>query len=690
MYSRYHHYLDTLSEDYISSFDDPFPQEPKQVTEFKLTPLDSQLPPLDSDATSSHSPNSPKDSPIWSDSDTISSPSTPNTELQVDEVLHKEVDLPAAAVNFDHGQEKRRAPLVRTSEAGEALRRILGDDESSAQLIQKFFCSGGCCLSQALTQALLQHKATSPDHVPVVLPDNIAFKSLKLKLAPLSLDTELNGISELPDVTVSLGPVPPSEPKHITKVHVHAPEFLQPHPPFQVYSAPLHHARELTRPGAEKRTFHFDIDVTDYPDEGGVDFKVGGAIGICPPNDPVVVDEIFTLLGIPSFIRDKPILLRTTGGRWPTIWGEDKPREVVTTRRELLIWCADVQSQPPTKPLLRLLAEYASSPNEKKILLYLVSSEGQGSFCDLRTGPHITLTQLLHAFPSSRPPLPALFSVLKQLMPRFYSLSNDPIISSSRNGVSGRKLIEMAVTVHQTRDWSTGTRTGIGSGFMERTAQKVIDAEAEGLSRLNLRIPLFRGLMANPLSREFVSDGPMVLIGAGVGMAPFRGFILNRLKNANCANKVWLIQGVRDSSVDELYSGELGSHERDIKKVVQSRKAKVNQGEAKYVQDEVRRQADVVWDVINAVDGRVFVCGSSAGMGEGVREALIEVVIKKGKLNREQAEQFWDKKREGGQFIEVSILSARARALALTVTDIFVGNLVMHSIILNCSLSDGA
>jgi redox-sensitive bicupin YhaK (pirin superfamily) len=49
---------------------------------------------------------------------------------------------------------------------------------------------------------------------------------------------------------------------------------VQPHPPYDVYSAPICHARELTKPGAEKRTFHFDLDVTDYPDEGGVDFKL--------------------------------------------------------------------------------------------------------------------------------------------------------------------------------------------------------------------------------------------------------------------------------------------------------------------------------------------------------------------------------------------------------------------------------
>jgi sulfite reductase alpha subunit-like flavoprotein len=213
-------------------------------------------------------------------------------------------------------------------------------------------------------------------------------------------------------------------------------------------------------------------------------------------------------------------------------------------------------------------------------------------------------------------------------------------------------LIEMAVSVHELENWKDGTRTGVGSGYLERVAKAFIKAKAEHPDATpNFHIPMFRGLMANPLSREFVSDGPMMLIGAGVGMAPFRGFILNRLKNANCANKIWLLQGVRDSSLDELYRGELGSEESQIKRVVQSRKANRHVGEAKYVQEEVLHQADIVWFVVNAVDGRVFVCGSSKGMGEGVHEALVSVAMEKGHLDKEQAEAFWASKKEGGQYI---------------------------------------
>lgn len=563
-------------------------------------------------------------------------------------------------------------------------------EESGKQLIRKYCCGGGCCLLTAPPPAL-----TTADSKPLELPENDAFRSLKLKLGTLTQDTELTGVTDLPRRTISFSSTSPEQSHHST-VYRHPPSFVKPHPPHDVFSAPLYSARELTNKGAEKRTFHFDIDVTDYPDEGGdIDWKVGGAVGICPPNDPSEVDEIFDVLRVPRSIRDKPAILHTTNGRWPTVWGDEKPRSLPTTRRELLTWCSDIQSYPPTKQLLRVLAEYATDSNEKKLLLYLCSAQGQHSFCDLRTGPHISLTQLLHAFPSSIPSLPHLLSVLHQLMPRFYSLSNDPHVSSTREGLANRRLIEIAVTVHESPNWRGGPRTGVGSGYLERIANTYIRHTDPGalLQKLDLRIPLFRGLMSNPLSRSFTaSEGPMLLIGAGVGMAPFRGFIHNRLRNASCAQKIWLIQGVRDASIDELYSGELGAYERDIKRVVQSRRGRASHKssesdlgaalkragagaqeadrtrstssghfrehdgdgtpESRYVQDEVKQQADVVWDVIRSVDGRVFVCGSSKGMGEGVESALRWVALRKNVgWNEEAAGTFWEEMKRAGKFV---------------------------------------
>lgn len=622
---------------------DPVPEEPKDFPSVHLCPIKTNQS-AQSSATSLH----------FTDTSSPDSPSTPATDPQVDDALERPKDEQVAVVEPSTPRRQRRASTKLISQSPEDVKRILvGKAGANTELVEKFCCGGGCCFLESLNE----DPKTSAG-LPVVVPDNDAFRSLGLKLGPLSLESELTKLAELPTENVSF--LRHSEPifAEASSVKDHPPKFVTPHPPYEVFSAKVHHARELTKPGAEKRTYHFDLDVTDYPVEGGdVDFVVGGAAGVCPPNPEELVEDLFDLLSVPRFLRDKPVSLKTNGGRWPTIWGEEMPRQLATTRRELLTWCSDLQSYPPTKPLLRLLAEYADAPNERKILLYLSSAQGQAAFCDLRTGPHITVPQLLHAFPSSKPPLTQLLSVLDTLSPRFYSLSQDPQTSCRRDGTYCRRIIEIAVTVHETPNWRGGPRTGVGSGFLERIARKITEAEENGINPwdLDLRVPMFRGLMANPLAREFVTDGPMLLIGAGVGVAPFRGFVQRRLKSANCANKVWVLQGIRDSLLDELYGGEWGVDEEKVRTVVQSRT-----GEGIYVQDEVRRQADLVWFVINALDGRVFVCGSSKGMGEGVERALVDVVIDKASLNREEAERFWEQKKLDKQYITVSVPFSRS------------------------------
>ena len=627
-----------VSQSSTSHSENPIPEEPTSIARKNVAAnLD-----LDTDSSSSLT--------TGVSSDESSAPTTPSSLSRENQIEDETNETPVYTSSEPERPRRASAKLAATSTSD--IQTLT--ERGGTQYVGKVCCGGGCCFRSTLAEA-----RDDPNCTPVVPPSNEAYQSLKLPLGRLGLETNLTNIVDLPEINMTFEAPHSEDVIPESTVYKHPPNFVTPHPPYTVFSSSVAHARELTRPGAEKRTYHFDLDVTDYPVEGGdVDFVVGGAIGVCAPNSIEVVDDIFMALGILSSVRNKPIRLKTKSGRWPTIWGDEQPRELLTTRRELLTWCADVQSFPPTKQLLRVLAQYAEEPNEEKILLFLSSAQGQEAFCDLRTGPHITLAQLLNAFPSSRPPLHHLMSVLNTLMPRFYSLSQDPHISCQRKGDRCRRLMEIAVTVHETPNWRGGPRTGLGSGFLERIAKQAIDAEKKGepVANLDLRVPMFRGLMANPLAREFKSDGPMLLIGAGVGVAPFRGFVQRRLRSANCANKVWVLQGVRDSLLDELYSGEWGVEEEKVKKVVQSRS-----GKGKYVQEEVRNQADLVWFIVNAVDGRIFVCGSSKGMGEGVENALLDVAMAKGNLNREEAKAFWEQKKVEGQYIAVCASSRTNR-----------------------------
>ncbi|KAK9323245.1 hypothetical protein V1517DRAFT_321097 [Lipomyces orientalis] len=528
-------------------------------------------------------------------------------------------------------------------------------------------CGGGCyCLSTSTMTTGTATPTSLPSTPPpsglvsIDFPTTRAFDSLRLPMSKIARSSRFMGVPALPPSNIDIvWPVAPVDERTRELDLFVAPSYLKPHYPYDIHNVPVLSARLLTGPDAVKRTYHFDLDVTDYPDEmEDVDFRVGGAVGICPPNDAALVDDIFKRLGVLERESNLEITLVTKGGRWPTIWGEDKPRSVQTTMREILTWTVDINNGVFSKNLLRVLAEYCSDKSEFMILSWLCSRQGQSTFCNLRSDPYPpTLMQLLSAFPSSNPPFSHLVSVLPTLMPRFYSLSSDPICEvvpvngelrerkvtpADMERVSSIRMIEVAVTVHEAlENWrgQLAVRPGNCTAFLERVAHLTMKGQ-------KVTIPMFRGLQANPLAREFRHDGPMLLIGAGVGISPFRGFVQRRLKNANCKNKVWVLQGCRDSLVDELYAGEWGVDDSDIRKVVESRR-----GTKKYVQDEVVDQSVLVWSVISHPEGRVFVCGSSKGMAEGVDAALKRVAMKEGNMTADEADGFWNEKERTWQYV---------------------------------------
>ncbi|ODV92460.1 hypothetical protein CANCADRAFT_87069 [Tortispora caseinolytica NRRL Y-17796] len=573
-------------------------------------------------------------------------------------------------------------------------------------------CGPGCsCAAIAAVQTPVSSSPLTPSdhHIKRIYPDNVplprinwdfpvnpAFLDLELPLAKISRDYRF--FLQQPDRALKHLDIDQTDLKKVSfTVHAktlhptdfeNCPQYVQPHPPFHVHSLPIITSRLLTSPAALKRTYHFDIDVTDYPEEvPGVDFTVGGAVGVCPTNDAAAVEELFDLLNYPTDLRDEEITLHTSKGRWPTVWGDDTARDVVCSPRELLTWTIDFVNDVLTKQLLLLMHNSTPDDTEKAVLLWLMSEYGQNKFTELRSRSNPpTLAQLLYAFPHCKPDLQELLAVLPMLMPRWYSLSSDPTYTTAerlaeanrqacmsqeecsynvaydpnadpqmndeeaeKERLLERRTIEIAVTVHETpepwRENKSSLRTGICSGFLERLSLKLIANPTQKVT-----VPLFRGLQGNPLAREFHPEGPMILIGAGVGVAPFRGFVQRRLKNASCRNKVWIIQGCRDHLLDEIYRGEWGIDNTELHKVVESR-SKVGTHN-KYVQDEVLEQADLIWDVMSHPDGKVFVCGSSAGMSKGVEKALQEVAMQKGNMSREEACKFWEAKAKDMLYVQ--------------------------------------
>lgn len=468
-----------------------------------------------------------------------------------------------------------------------------------------------------------------------------AFRILNIDLDDFQAGSRLTSVPALAPVTVRFekqpAPVSPpvtprsstDSPERTTKNDLdtsvveptnHPPSFVQPHPPHNVYSAPILQADQMTKDGASRRVYHLSLDVSNYPLQSGESWLVGGSFGMCPANDHATVMEVLKITGDTETCRDG-ITLKTEGGRWPTVWGDERPRTLSTTKYDLLRWCSDISSSPIKKNVLRVMAEYATDELEKQILLHLISRQGQTAFCRVRGGNPITLLHLLQAFPSSRTPLNHLLTVLPQLMPRWYSLSSDP---GSNHGT-----LDFAFTVAEVPHFQGHARGGVGSGFLETLAKRVMAGEKD------LRLPMFRGLHANPFTKDFADSGPMILIGAGVGIAPFRGFVQRRVSSAKCAGKVYVIQGCRDSQFDGIYGNDLSSATHCI---VESQA-----GRKEYVQDEVVRQGELIWRVMHDDGGRVYVCGAAKGFLQGIEKALRKVAMKHGNLSEEGAKEIWEK-----------------------------------------------
>ena len=121
---------------------------------------------------------------------------------------------------------------------------------------------------------------------------------------------------------------------------------------------------------------------------------------------------------------------------------------------------------------------------------------------------------------------------------------------------------------------------------------------------------------------------PMIMIGAGTGMAPFRGFLQERAAQRASGVPVatsLLFFGCRTSDDDYLYEDELRRYEADGVVEVDAVFSREGDPQRRYVQDAIIQRSDDVWDLIANKNANIYVCGNANTMAPGVRTALIQV-----------------------------------------------------------------
>ncbi|MBJ8834097.1 NADPH-dependent assimilatory sulfite reductase flavoprotein subunit [Citrobacter freundii] len=340
--------------------------------------------------------------------------------------------------------------------------------------------------------------------------------------------------------------------------------------------------QKITGRDSEKDVRHIEIDLGD----SGLRYQPGDALGVWYQNDPALVKELVELLWLKG---DEPV----------TVEGK------TLSLAEALQWHFEL-----TVNTGNIVENYATL-TRSETLLPLVGDKVQLQHYAATT-PIVDMMR----FSPAQLDAQALVDLLRPLTPRLYS------IASSQAEVES----EVHVTVGVVRYEIEGrARAGGASSFL---ADRV---EEEGEVRVfiehndNFRLP------ANPQT-------PVIMIGPGTGIAPFRAFMQQRAADG-AEGKNWLFFGNPHFTEDFLYQVEW---QRYVKEGVLSRIDLAwsrDQKEKVYVQDKLRQQGAELWRWIN--DGaHIYVCGDANRMAKDVEQALLEVIAEFGGMDIEAADEF--------------------------------------------------
>ena len=352
-------------------------------------------------------------------------------------------------------------------------------------------------------------------------------------------------------------------------------------------SARLLASSALTASGAEKETRHVAIDLAGT----GLRYEPGDSLGIWPQNNP---DEVELLLAI----------LRAKGSEAVTL----ADGSVVSAREALSREC-DLRA--PSAELYRLLAREAKDEVDRSRLAKLAEDDGHAE----TFGVHDALDALLE-FPSARPRIGDFVASLARMQPRLYS------IASSQKRHKAEAHLTIGVLRYERNDRAY---QGTGSSFLAEHLRP-----GRRLSVYVQRAHAFR-LPSDP-------GAPVIMVGPGTGIAPFRAFLEER-EASGASGRNWLFFGNQRRGTDFLYREEL---ERLAEKRILSRMDLAfsrDQTNKVYVQHKMLEAAQELWRWL-ANGAYLYVCGDAKRMAGDVDLALQQIAVTQGGMDAAAAKRF--------------------------------------------------
>lgn len=347
-------------------------------------------------------------------------------------------------------------------------------------------------------------------------------------------------------------------------------------------SAVLSANQKITGRLSDKDVRHLEIDLGD----SGLRYQPGDALGVWYQNDPALVTELVELLWLKG---DEPV----------TVNGKTLPLA------EALQWHFEL-----TVNTAAIVEHYATLTRSDALL------DKVGDKASLQQYAATTPIVDMVRFAPAQLEAQALISLLRPLTPRLYS------IASSQEEVGGEVHITVGVVRY---DIEGRARTGGASGFLADRLEEDGEVRVFIEHNDNFRLPAS-------------ADTPVIMIGPGTGIAPFRAFMQQRAAQG-AEGKNWLFFGNPHFTEDFLYQVEWQAL---VKEGVLNRIDLAwsrDQDHKIYVQDKLREQGAELWRWLN--DGaHIYVCGDASRMAKDVEQALLDVIATYGAMDAEAADDY--------------------------------------------------
>jgi len=362
---------------------------------------------------------------------------------------------------------------------------------------------------------------------------------------------------------------------------------------------------------SDRSTRHIEVQLPP-----NLTYRVGDHLSVVPRNDPALVDSVARRFG---FLPADQIRLQVPEGRRAQL----PVGEVISVGR-LLTEFVELQ-QVATRKQIQIMSENTRCPMTKpKLLAYVGDDEASAE--RYRTdvlGKRKSVFDLLEEHPACELPFHAYLEMLSVLAPRYYSISSSP------SGDPARCSVTVGV-VQAPASSGRGTYKGVCSNFLagRRVGDTVYATVRE--TKAGFRLPDDASV-------------PVIMIGPGTGLAPFRGFLQERAARKAKGAKLgpaMLFFGCRHPEQDFLYADELKGFAADGVSELHTGFSR-SDGPKTYVQNLLAQQKDKVWSLIEQ-GAIIFVCGDGSKMEPDVKATLMSIYRDKAGSDADAAARWID------------------------------------------------